>query len=155
MAYPCGRHAGQAQGTATTQKHYLNIYSRGRQAAGVLVVSKNRGYGGNNDRYLDLRVDDDPAPIKKLKILVEMHHLFFGAVNPDNLIPLADVAGNLQKLLQKTGHYSGPTTGTFDDSTRKAMRALVGMENLEERWVGYEDSIDRQVVDFLMEKFNG
>ena len=43
--------------------------SRGRQAAGVLVVRENGGYGGNNDRYLDLRVDDDPFPIQKLRKL--------------------------------------------------------------------------------------
>lgn len=37
---------------------------RGRQSAGVLVVRENGGYGGNNDRYLDLRVDDDPARLR-------------------------------------------------------------------------------------------
>ncbi len=31
---------------------------RGRQAAGVLVVKAGAGYGGDNDRYVDLRVDD-------------------------------------------------------------------------------------------------
>ena len=51
---------------------------RGRQAAGVLVVRDKGGYGGNNDRYLDLRVDDHPRPIEKLTELVESHHLFFG-----------------------------------------------------------------------------
>jgi uncharacterized Ntn-hydrolase superfamily protein len=61
---------------------------RGRQAAGVLVVRHNGGYGGNNDRYLDLRVDDDPEPIDKLAELVAMHHLFFGVTNPADLVPL-------------------------------------------------------------------
>jgi uncharacterized Ntn-hydrolase superfamily protein len=59
--------------------------SRGRQAAGVLVVREGGGYGGNNDRYLDLRV---------------------------------------------------------------------GVENLEERWDGSGDMIDRVVVDFLRERFS-
>jgi uncharacterized Ntn-hydrolase superfamily protein len=126
---------------------------RGRQAAGVLVVRENGGYGGNNDRYLDLRVDDDPHPIRKLRQLVEMHHLFFGETDPNDLIPLADVAGELQALLQRTGHYSGPQTGVFDESTRKALRALVGEENLEERWNGEGDVIDKVVVEFLMERF--
>ena len=126
---------------------------RGRQAAGVLVVRHNGGYGGNNDRYLDLRVDDHPEPIDKLAELVTMHHLFFGEVDPANLIPLADVAEPLQKILHQTGHYRGPLSGQFDDATRTALRALVGSENLEERWDGTGDSIDRVVVDFLFNRF--
>lgn len=127
--------------------------SRGRQAAGVLVVRHNGGYGGNNDRYLDLRVDDHPDPIVKLAELVTMHHLLFGEVDPDNLIPLAEVAGDLQAVLRRTGHYSGPVNGVFDDETRSALRALVGNENLEERWDGTGDAIDRVVVDYLLDRF--
>ncbi len=125
---------------------------RGRQAAGVLVVRENGGYGGNNDRYLDLRVDDDPRPIYKLQKLVEMHHLFFGEVNPDDLIPLASVAAELQGLLQRAGHYDGPVTGVFDEHTRKALYTLVGIENLEERWTGEGDMIDRFVVEYLRDR---
>ncbi len=127
--------------------------SRGRQSASVLVVRDKGGYGGNNDRYLDLRVDDDPRPIHRLQHLLELHHLYFGEVDPDDLIPLADVTAELQALLTKTGHYSGPPTGTFDGTTRKALRALVGRENLEERWNGEGDLIDRRVVAYLREKF--
>jgi len=126
---------------------------RGRQSAGVLVVRQGGGYGGNNDRYLDLRVDDDPDPIGRLQKLVEMHHLYFGAVDPANLTPLADVAAELQDLLRRTGHYDGPVTGIFDEATRKALRALVGRENLEERWTGEGDTIDRQVVEYLRDRF--
>lgn len=126
---------------------------RGRQSAGVLVVRENGGYGGNNDRYLDLRVDDDPAPIRKLQKLVEMHHLYFGQVDPDNLVPLADVATELQNLLQAAGYYDRPATGIFDKQTRQALRELVGVENLEERWNGEGDSIDRCVVEYLRDKF--
>lgn len=126
---------------------------RGRQAASVLVVRDKRGYGGNNDRYLDLRVDDDPEPIDRLKKLVEMHHLYFGEVDPDDLIPLAQVAAELQDLLRRTGHFDGPSSGAFDEVTRKALRGLVGMENLEERWNGEGDMIDRQVVEYLRNKF--
>ncbi len=127
--------------------------SRGRQAAGVLVVRHNGGYGGNNDRYLDLRVDDHPEPIDKLTELVTMHHLLFGQVDPTQLIPLSGVAGDLQAILRRTGHYSGPATGIFDETTRTALRALVGAENLEERWDGTGDTIDRVVVDYLINRF--
>ncbi|MCJ7661004.1 MAG: DUF1028 domain-containing protein [Anaerolineales bacterium] len=126
---------------------------RGRQAAGVLVVRENGGYGGDNDRYLDLRVDDDPKPIQKLMELVEMHHLYFGEVDPSDLIPLQSTAAELQHLLQRTGHYDGPVTGVFDEVTRKSLCTLVGIENLEERWNGEGDMIDRHVVEYLRDKF--
>ena len=126
---------------------------RGRQAAGVLVVRESGGYGGNNDRYLDLRVDDDPTPIVKLKSLVEQHHLFFGEVDPDDLVPLESVTAVLQDILQQTGHLQGSATGQFDEPTRKALRSLVGEENLEERWDGTGDTIDSAVVSFLQNKF--
>jgi uncharacterized Ntn-hydrolase superfamily protein len=127
--------------------------SRGRQSASVTVVREGGGYGGNNDRYLDLRVDDDSRPIRRLGKLVEIHHLYFGQVDPDDLIPLADLATELQEMLQRTGHYRGPTTGVFDAVTRKALRTLVGTENLEERWNGEGDEIDRLVVTYLRDKF--
>ncbi len=126
---------------------------RGRQSACVVVVVEGGGYGGNNDRYLDLRVDDDPYPIRKLQELVKLHHLYFGEVDPNNLIPLNDIVAELQTLLQKMGYYSGPKTETFDDPTRKALRALVGAENLEERWNGEGGMMDGMVVDYLREKF--
>ena len=127
--------------------------SRGRQAAGVLVVRENGGYGGRTDRYIDLRVDDDPYPIRKLQQLLTMHHLFFGRVNPDDLVPLADVAGELQKIVKATGDYDGPISGNFDEATRKALWSLVGRENLEERWDGTGDKIDKLVVNFLQDRF--
>jgi len=127
--------------------------SRGRQAAGVMVVRHNGGYGGNNDRYLDLRVDDHPEPIEKLAELVTMHHLLFGEVDPDKLVPLASVAGDLQKVLRRSGHLKREADGKFDDETRDALRALVGSENLEERWNGTDEMIDSVVVDFLLRRY--
>ncbi len=126
--------------------------SRGRQAAAVLVVREGGGYGGNNDRYLDLRVDDHPTPIARLQELLTMHHLFFGVVDPADLIPLSSIAADLQTLLLKTGHYNGPISGTFDESTRTALRALVGQENLEERWNGTGQMIDRVTVEYLQNR---
>lgn len=127
--------------------------SRGRQAAAVTVVRAGGGYGGNNDRYLDLRVDDDPEPIARLQQLVDIHHLYFGVVDAANLVPLADVAGELQAMLSATGDYAGPQHGQFDEATRTALRALVGRENLEERWDGSGDAIDGLALGYLRDRF--
>jgi uncharacterized Ntn-hydrolase superfamily protein len=40
--------------------------SRGMQSAALLIVRSGGGYGGNNDRYCDLRVDDAVDPIAEL-----------------------------------------------------------------------------------------
>jgi len=48
--------------------------SRGQQSAALLVVREKGGYGGFNDRYIDLRVDDHPKPIEELRRLLDLHH---------------------------------------------------------------------------------
>ena len=47
---------------------------RGRQSASLLVVREGagRGYGTKDDRYLDLRVDDHPSPVKELNRIFDV-----------------------------------------------------------------------------------
>ena len=40
--------------------------SRGKQSAALLVVKNKAGYGGYNDRAIDIRVDDHAEPFKEL-----------------------------------------------------------------------------------------
>lgn len=129
--------------------------SRGRQAAGVLVVRENGGYGGKTDRYLDLRVDDDPFPIRKLGRLVAMHHLFFGSTDPADLLTIDDeTALRIQRLVRRSEDYAGPLNGYLDDATLQAFTRLVGRENLEERWSGDRERIDRLVLDYLEDRLD-
>jgi uncharacterized Ntn-hydrolase superfamily protein len=50
---------------------------RGQQSAALLVVRANGGPGGDNDRYLDLRVEDHPTPIVELTRLRALHREFY------------------------------------------------------------------------------
>ena len=50
---------------------------RGRQSAALLIVRENAGYGGYNDRYRDLRVDDHVEPIEELKRIYDLHATAF------------------------------------------------------------------------------
>ena len=50
---------------------------RGRQSAALLVVRSNWGYGGLNDRFRDLRVDDHPRPIEELYRIYKIHRKTF------------------------------------------------------------------------------
>lgn len=129
---------------------------RGKQSAGLLVVKANGGYGGDNDRYLDLRVDDDPEPVTRLRSLVATHHLFFGAVNPeDQLIINADIARELQAIMRTGGYRQAEPDGVWDDASIQAFWALVGNENLEERWYIEinPNSIDRIALEYLRGRF--
>ena len=60
---------------------------RGRESAALLIVRHNGGYG-NNDRWIDLRVDDHPAPVDEIARLLELNHLYLD--RPAGRRPRAD-----------------------------------------------------------------
>jgi uncharacterized Ntn-hydrolase superfamily protein len=127
---------------------------RGQQSAAVLVVRQEGGYGGYNDRYLDLRVDDDPAPTERLRALLDLHHLFFRPPVPGEMVAIeGETAREVQRILRWAGYYSGPTTGHYDLATRQALAALVGNENFEERFDEEQGLISWQVLDLFRSKF--
>lgn len=131
--------------------------SRGKQSAGIVVVKANGSYGGDTDRMMDLRVDDDPEPVQRLAALVDMHRLFFGTPNPADLIDIDNtIATELQQILARTGHYHGSITGTWDASSKEAFWAFCGVENLEERWSpdNEPDKIDRATLAYIQERFS-
>ncbi len=127
---------------------------RGQQSAAVLVVRAEGGYGGYSDRYLDLRVDDDRAPIERLKALVDLHHLYFKPPAPGEMVPITgELARELQRVVQWAGYYDGPLTGEYDAATRRALADLIGNENFEERFDEAGGQISSQVAGILKDKF--
>ncbi len=123
--------------------------SRGQQSAALLVARAGGGYGGNNDRYIDLRVDDHPQPITELARILRIHRLLFEKAPVAECVPVTEqLATEVQRLLQQTGFYSGPLSGVLDDETRSALEAWAGVENLEER-LRSDDLIDPQVLEQL------
>ena len=125
---------------------------RGQESAALLVVRARGGYGGFNDRYIDLRVDDHATPIDELKRLLELHHLYLDKSNPDDLIAIDEnIARELQTLLAKRG-YPVSVSGVWDEPSQMAFREFGGVENLEER-LQEGPFIDKVVLKFLREKF--
>jgi len=55
--------------------------SRGMQSAALLIVRDGWGYGGMNDRYRDVRVDDHAEPIQELKRVYDLHRKIFPRPN--------------------------------------------------------------------------
>jgi len=130
---------------------------RGKQSAGVLVVKANGGYGGDTDRYIDLRVDDDEQPVKKLRQLLDSHHLFFGEAKAEDAIKIDEnIARELQNMMTNQGYMGGEMDGKWDEITKQAFWVMVGNENLEERWNldNNPDMIDRVMLDYLRKRFS-
>jgi uncharacterized Ntn-hydrolase superfamily protein len=94
---------------------------RGMQSAALVVVKEKGGYGGFNDRYIDLRIDDHERPIDELERLLGLYKLYF-KIGPARRIPIdAALQAELAAILARSRHTD--------------MRALFGVENLEERWI--------------------
>jgi uncharacterized Ntn-hydrolase superfamily protein len=128
--------------------------SRGQQSAALLVVREGGGYGGFNDRFIDLRVEDAPRPIEELQRILQLHKLYLFPTNPEDILEIDEaITRELQEILTTTGDYKGTISGSYDNVTRDALRKFSGRENLEERW--FEDArIDRVVLDFMRQRLN-
>jgi uncharacterized Ntn-hydrolase superfamily protein len=127
---------------------------RGRQSSAVYVARTGGAYGGNHDRYVDLRVDDHPEPIEELDRLLKLHRFYLTAPDPASLVPLTPaIASEIQLILAEAGYYSGPADGHFETLTRSALETYGGVENLEVRLAGLERGlIDPLVLGFMRRK---
>src|SRR5947209_13871093 len=109
--------------------------SRGQQSAALLVVRERGGYGGFNDRFIDLRVDDHPTPIDELQRILQLHKLYLFPSDPQDILVIDDtLAQEIQQLLTLTGDYTTAIGGSYNAATREAFRTFSGRENLEARW---------------------
>ncbi len=134
---------------------------RGRESAALLVVRDRGGYGGGNDRWIDLRVDQHDDPIGELGRVLEHVRLYFDRPDPADLVPLDEaLAGELRGVLTSIGAQPGgrfgsvfarmsgepaedgprPSTGeprslppNWDGDWQAALEVWMDVENLEER----------------------
>ncbi len=111
---------------------------RGMQSAALLVVKEKGGYGGFNDRYIDLSVDDHARPIDELERLLALYKLYF-KVGPANLRPIDEALRHeLEAIVVRSG--------------QAGLRDLFGVENLEERWIA-GPSIDEAALRYLRTRY--
>src|SRR5215207_8761373 len=123
--------------------------SRGRQSAALLVVREGGGYGGDNDRVVDLRVDDHPDPIKELIRVRDLHTLYFGETRPEDVVSVeGSVREEVATLLRRLGYLEARAE---EEAQLDALSAFIRTENFEEREQerGY---LDRAVLEFMREK---
>ncbi len=130
---------------------------RGMQSAALLVVRKNGGYLGANDRFVDIRVYDAPDPIAELERLLALHKLHFFPSEAANLTPISpaivaqlepillrEPAGQPEKWLSKK---QGSATPAF----LEALKNFMYWENYDVR-VRMDGKIDRVVLEDILKK---
>jgi len=108
---------------------------RGQQSAALLVVRERGGYGGLNDRWIDLRVDDHPAPIDELTRIFNVYDVtLLNREDPKDVVALTDpVVRELQRGLASLGFFRGTVDGKYGKGTRQAFEDWAGMNNLENK----------------------
>jgi uncharacterized Ntn-hydrolase superfamily protein len=124
--------------------------SRGKQSAALLVVREGGGYGGDNDRVVDLRVDDHPEPIKELIRIRDLHTLYFGETRPEDVVAVdGEVRRDVATSLRRLGYLQGDDPD--DEALLDSLSAFIRTENFEEREQerGY---LDRAVLEFMRAK---
>jgi uncharacterized Ntn-hydrolase superfamily protein len=151
---------------------------RGRQSAALLVVRAGGGYGGNNDRWIDLHVEDHADPIGELGRILALHRLYFEHPSAGDLLPLdealaAELRARLGSIRVGPGSPAGvvyermsggppedwrPAVGEprplpegWDAAWQRALVDWMAVENLEERTAAM-GWIDPRVVAFLRQR---
>ena len=125
---------------------------RGQQSAALLVVRAGGGYGGFDDRYVDISVYDHPAPIDELERLYAIHRLTYFRSEPNQLVEIdTAIANELQQMLHARGFYKGVATGICDETLLRALRDFMGWENYDER-IRSDDRIDLEVLADMRQK---
>lgn len=124
---------------------------RGRQSAALLVVKENGSYGGYNDKYIDLRVDDHETPIKELKRLLDIFYMYFGDKEVKKVTLDDDLIKKIKYYLTELDIFKGKVNSESDKEFKKALETFYHQENFEERKTeaGY---IDQDILKYMEDK---
>nr|WP_263324840.1 DUF1028 domain-containing protein [Neobacillus sp. Marseille-Q6967] len=121
--------------------------SRGKQSAALYIVKEKGGYGGFNDRYIDLRVDDHPDPIKELIRIYQLQQLYFAPSKPERVAAIkGEVKAELASHLIRLGYLSKEPTS--DEALFQALKAYIHTENFEMR-EQETGRIDLEVLEYM------
>jgi uncharacterized Ntn-hydrolase superfamily protein len=125
---------------------------RGMESAALLVVRKNGGYLGLNDRYIDIRVYDDTNPLRELARLYQLHQLYFFTSRPEDLRPITPaVVRRLEPILMREPLHQpekwlDAPQGVANPHFLNALANFMYWENYDVR-VRMDGKIDKVVLD--------
>jgi uncharacterized Ntn-hydrolase superfamily protein len=130
---------------------------RGMQSAALLVVRKNGGYLGANDRFIDIRVYDAPDPIAELARLLKLHKLHFFPSDPKDLVPITPaIVSQLEPILlsepvNQPEKWLKARQGSATPAFLEALKNFMYWENYDVR-VRMDGKIDRVVLADILQK---
>jgi uncharacterized Ntn-hydrolase superfamily protein len=125
---------------------------RGKQSAALLVVRDKGGYGGFDDKMIDLRVDDHKQPVPELSRLLGLYHLYFDKPLQENILNITgEIAERLTSILVKSGYLAAAQP--WGEASEKVLQSLAGVENVEERMLE-AGKVDRLVLEHLESVYN-
>jgi uncharacterized Ntn-hydrolase superfamily protein len=130
---------------------------RGMQSAALLVVRKNGGYLGANDRFIDIRVYDASQPIVELERLLTLHKLHFFPSEPADLLPITPaIVAQLEPILltEPAGQpdkWLKVKQGSPTPAFLEALKNFMYWENYDVR-VRMDGKIDRVVLNDILAK---
>ncbi|HMA60733.1 MAG TPA: DUF1028 domain-containing protein [Halanaerobiales bacterium] len=124
---------------------------RGRQSAALLVVKENGSYGGYNDRYIDLRVDDHETPIQELKRLLDIFYLYFGDKEVEKVELTDEVIKEVKQYLKNLDLFSGKIDAENNEEFKKSLESFYHQENFEER-KQKEGFLDKDILNYMKDK---
>jgi uncharacterized Ntn-hydrolase superfamily protein len=155
---------------------------RGSESASLLIVRDASGFGGGNDRWIDLRVDQHDDPVGELARVLTFQRLYYDRPEPADLVPLDEgTATEIRSLLERIGGGPGGRFGTvyrqmsgepleddahpavgeprafptnWDDAWQLALTEWMDVENLEAR-LAAPGWVDPQVVEILRSRQTG
>jgi uncharacterized Ntn-hydrolase superfamily protein len=121
--------------------------SRGKQSAALYIVKDKGGYGSFNDRYIDLRVDDHPDPIKELIRIYQLQQLYFTPSKPERIAAIeGEIKDGLIHHLKRLSYLSDESQS--NDDIFRALTAYIHTENFEMR-EQTSGLIDLEVLDIM------
>ncbi len=124
---------------------------RGMQSAAILVVRKEGGYEGGNDRYVDVRVDEHPSPIHELERIFKIYDMtLLSREDPSQLQPIqGTIALQIQKALVALGFLDKIDEDGFPDIAKDALLNWTNTNNFENK-ARDDGTIWQSVLDFLL-----
>ena len=155
---------------------------RGSESASLLIVRDASGFGGGNDRWIDLRVDQHDDPVGELGRVLAFQRLYYHHPQPADLVPLDEAtAMEIRSLLDRIGGGPGGRFGSvyrrmsgeppeddphpavgeprafpanWDDAWQLALTEWMDVENLEARMAA-AGWVDPRVIEILRSRQTG
>jgi len=124
---------------------------RGMQSAAILVVRKEGGYEGGNDRYVDVRVDEHPSPIRELERIFKIYDMtLLSREDPSQLKTIqGDISLKIQKALMTLGYLDRIYEDNFPETASAALMNWTNTNNFENK-ARDDGTIWQSVLDFLL-----